>query len=330
MALVGIPAIEAIEAASGAVLSVASGAYLAAGGEKDKTHWSSFYKGLDISGVRRRPMPLQSRTYQQAHRRIIPYHMAPYRTPSISYHFGASRRYKTRRRRRGRYSASAGKHTFRKQSVGRALVERPIHRTRLLQVTRTWEPTSLTWSTANSTDGGFGISFKLSDLGSYTDFTAMFQYYKMLRCVVTFVVLQDSYPALTAAATQTSRSNGNDGNTGSAYDPVAEVPVVMVAADNGSAAGFSSKADAFAHDGTITHPFVQGKPLSVGISPHVRRVAGTAGTEVEVHKPQKLWVSTNDSAESHYGLRGYYQGLTSGIKIRIFCKTRVAFKDLKT
>lgn len=331
MAFAGLPAIETIESVSAGLLAAASGGYLALGGEKSKRHWRNFYQGLDISGVRRRPMPLQSSSYQQAHRHIIPYHMAPYRAPTRRYHYSSitSQRRKAYRRRQYR---KAGKHTFRKQSVSRALVEKPSISSRIFQITRTYELTSLTYATASpdAADGGFGISFKLSDIGSYTDFTAMFQYYKILRCVVTVVPVQDTFPSLTAAQTQTARANGNDGLLAAVYDPVSEVPFVFIAADNGSDTGFTSKDEAFAHEGTIVHPFTNGKPLSVGVSPHVKRVAGTVGGEVEVHKPQKMWVSTADASEEHYGMRGYYQALNSGTKLRLFVKAKIAFKDLKT
>lgn len=220
------------------------------------------------------------------------------------------------------------------------IIERPIRgQMRMLQVTRTafgsqasggTNPSNLRYNRFTGTSGAFGFEFSLDQIGSYTDFTALFQYYKIVQCELHLIPKQNSYPALTAAATQTTRTNGNDSIASSGYDPVCEIPYVIMAADNGSSSGFTTIGDALAHEGSCVHYFTNGKPYVMRISPTVLRLAGTAGSEATTYVPKRMWINTSDSSEKHYGVRGYVEGLYSSVSIDVLIKYKVVFKDLKT
>jgi hypothetical protein len=205
------------------------------------------------------------------------------------------------------------------------VIERPIRgQMRMLQVTRTAfgsqatgtdNPADLTYNRFGGVSGGFGFTFSLDQIGSYTDFTAIFQYYKIVQVELHIIPKQNTYPSLNSAATQTTRANGNDARSGANYDPVSEIPYVIVAADNGSGSAFASGGDALAHEGSCLHYFNDGRPYTMRLSPTVLRLAGTAGAEAETYVPKRMWINTSDSAEKHYGIRCYTQGLYKGTAI---------------
>lgn len=244
-------------------------------------------------------------------------------------------------RRKPRIGKYGAKHKSRSSNT---IIERPIRGSmRMLQVNRTAfgsqttgvdNPRSIKYNIfgggTGGTSGGFGFTFSLDQIGSYTDFTAVFQYYKIVQVEIHFIPRQDTYPSLTNAQTQTARANGNDQTTGANYAPVSECPYVIVACDNGSGSAFSSESDAFAHEGSSIHFFNNGRAHTTRFSPTVLRLAGTAGSEATSYVPKRMWISTSDSSEKHYGLRGYAGSFVSGSSVDVLLKYKVVFKDLKT
>jgi hypothetical protein len=178
----------------------------------------------------------------------------------------------------------------------------------------------------SAVEGGFGLSFALSNMGSYTDFTAMFQYYKILRVSVHFVPLQNNFPSLAVSVA------GTPAQSASAYSPVSEAPELIIAADDTTNSAFTSLGDAYSHGGTLTHHFNEGKTLTMSLAPHAKALVGDPGGPIESHTKKKVWISTSGTGPAlpHYGIRGYARNFYSGTRVRIYYVMTVAFKDLKT
>lgn len=250
-----------------------------------------------------------------------------------------------RRRRPGTMilTQRSGKDTLRVGSTNRCQIQERIPRgprTQLFILKRTVQPALtggvlnigyLSYTNVGNADAiGVGWDFTLNQIGSYTDFTNHYQYYKILGVQLFLIPTQNTFPSITAAATQTVRANASDALASSATIEVSRCPRIILAADNTSSAGFASAASAFSHERSTTHYFNNANMMKTYLSPHVLRVAGVAGAEVEVHIPKKLWISTADAGEKHFGIRAWVEGLFSGSRIDVIVTYTVAFKDIKT
>lgn len=268
--------------------------------------------------------------------------MAPRRPKRHTYVISAPKSYSYKKYGPYRSRKKIGKYGARHKSrSSNTIVERPIGGSmRMLQVTRTAfgtgalpttdKPKHLRYNTWGSASGGFGYNFGLDQMGSHTDFTAIFQYYKIVQVELHFIPRQDSFPSLTAAATQVVRSNGNDSASNANYDAVSEAPYIIIACDNSTDAAFASESAAFAHEGSSIHYFTNGRSHTTRISPTVLRLAGNTGTASVAYNPKRMWISTADASEKHYGVRGWASGFHSGTSVDVILKYKVVFKDLKT
>lgn len=289
------------------------------------------------------PFLVRNINFKDTRRKFSGYSNMPYNPRKRKRWYGSLSNYLSRRAKRKRtYYANrrgAGKHTQTSKVHSSGIHERSSRRPYKyhdMVIHRTVNPNSANSTLVAAEDidfaslggavqGGFGISFSLSNMGSYTDFTAMFQYYKILRVQVHFVPLQNTYPSLAVTA------NGTAAQSATAYAPVSECPLLAVAADDTTNAAFANLSDAYGHSKTVTHHFNEGKTLTISLSPHAKDLVGTAAGPIESHTNKKQWISTAGSGPDlkHYGIRAYAQNFYSGNRVKIYYIMTVAFKDLK-
>jgi hypothetical protein len=174
--------------------------------------------------------------------------------------------------------------------------------------------------------GGFGFNFKLDQMPSYTDFTNMFQFYKILNVEIHFVPFQTCFPALTVS----DATNPVKGLSSTTYTPTSEVPIITLAPDDSSSDNFASQTDAFAHGRTTLHSFADGRTFKYRLSPVVKRIAGSTAAPVQASVTRKTWVSTDSPSEAHFGVRGWGKHFYSTTRIDVYVIMTTVFKDLKT
>lgn len=267
------------------------------------------------SSVRRRPVPIK-------------------RTPYKSY---MRQRMFKRRRWYERHRIGAGKHTARTSTLtgsSKEGVPRPPTKYHDLIVRRMYKPSGssgqnesvLNGNVFGTGGGGFGYNFKLDQMPSYTDFTAMFQYYKILSVELHFVPHQNCFPGLSeSSATNPIVRAG----TGAAIT-TAEAPIIIVASDEATSSNFASETDAFSHGGTTLHCFNDGRTFKYRVSPAIRRVVGDASAPIQATTHKKVWLDTGSPSEAHFGLRGFAKAIKNCNSVDVYGIITVAFKDLKT
>ncbi len=182
-------------------------------------------------------------------------------------------------------------------------------------------------NSATSPDGqfGFSYSFKLSQMTSYTDFTAMYQWYKLLWVKLHFVPLQGSVPGLIqgTATNPILDITENGGNT-----PLGQAGELVIAPDRTSEALFTSVSIAMAHDGAVLHTFNDNKELTVFLQPRALGLVGAAGSEVATENASPRWITTSDATVAHYGLR-CFATMQDNASYRVNMEMKFAFKGPK-
>lgn len=168
--------------------------------------------------------------------------------------------------------------------------------------------------------GSFGWKFTLQDFPSYTSFTGIYQFYKILYVKIMFVPEQNSWlsgrtDATTVAYTTTALKTTS--------------PFMVVAPDPMSDAVFSTITDALEHDGSSTHAFNNGDEWVVYLEPTIIHVEGETGSTYNV-PGKKTWLPTSNTTAPHYGLRAYLDKIDQYTSFRTVMEMKVAFKGLKT
>lgn len=192
--------------------------------------------------------------------------------------------------------------------------------------------TSLLMSSVSKTGGGssyaFSYDWSLDDFPSYTDFTNLYQYYRILWVKLHFVPLQNAYLAANrGSATYPVNTTANSGTT--SYI-TGSAPWIIFAKDEAGAAVFGSANDAMEHNGAAIHVFNGGDELSIYLEPKNHEQVGASGSTVETPVYKSSWIPTASTAVKHYGLRCYMENQNMHSQIKVFMEMKVAFKDPKT
>lgn len=252
--------------------------------------------------------------------------------------YGASRRYKTGKRiRRSRKGNTNAVKSFRTSTRSAAIAGSYRSKGKIQVVSRTMVPraqglqtadlkTSLTNDVFNNGSGfgNFGYNFKLSDFTNYTDFTAMYRFYKILWVKLYFYPEQNTY---VAANSGTNDSYGQLDYTDAAQKRTGRSPCIACAPDQTSSDGFGSFDIAMSHDKSRFHMFNDSKELMVYLVPTISDKVGVASASTSEAKP--MWISTDHPDELHYGLRCFAEGFSNNVYIKVIMTMKVAFKDLK-
>ncbi len=182
-------------------------------------------------------------------------------------------------------------------------------------------------TSATTKDGQFGFSynFNLAQMTSYADFTAMYQWYKLLWVKIHFVPLQGAVPALIqGTATNPILDVTEDGSN----TPLGQAGELVLAPDRTSEALFSTVQHAMAHDGAVLHTFNDNKELSIFLQPRALGLVGAAGSEVATENAGPRWITTSDATVKHYGLR-CFATMQDNASYRVNMEMKFAFKGSK-
>lgn len=178
-----------------------------------------------------------------------------------------------------------------------------------------------------SPNGNFGFSynFQLSQFPNYTQYTAIYQWYKILWVKLHFYPLNNSHPSLIEGdATNPIKGSVNTGTA--PWSSLA--PQLIVAPDHQSEALFGSEGEAMEHDGAIHHVFNDGNEFSVYLSPKPTGLVGSAGSEVTYLTPAAKWITTSSATVPHYGLRCFAY-MNDGTNVKVVMEMKVAFRGNK-
>lgn len=184
-------------------------------------------------------------------------------------------------------------------------------------------------ATGKTTGNGtfsFGYSFKLDQVESFAEQTAIYQWYKILGVKITFYPLQSEYPSLQqGSSTYPIKAVAYSGATSIA----SASPQLIVAPDESTDALFANESIALAHGGARFHIFNDASELTVNVYPKPTGLLGETGTPT-VYRPSKSeWISTASTTTPHYGLRCYATGWSNAVQLKVMAEYRLAFKDLK-
>ncbi len=285
----------------------------------------------------------------RVHRSINTGHHSLYRFPQRRYNYMPTVRRYTPRRGRSALRKPRNAYTRRRiprpmrtvAKIGDTLARGSSHNNRIVVIKRLQRapnPTTqegggaltsriMNATSATTKDGQFGFSynFNLAQMTSYTDFTAMYQWYKLLWVKVHFVPLQGAVPALIqGTATNPILDVTEDGSN----TPLGQAGELVLAPDRTSEALFSSVQIAMAHDGAVLHTFNDNKELSIFLQPRALGLVGAAGSEVATENAGPRWITTSDATVKHYGLR-CFATMQDNASYRVNMEMKFAFKGPK-
>jgi hypothetical protein len=169
--------------------------------------------------------------------------------------------------------------------------------------------------------GGFSWNFSLSQFPQYTEYTDLYQWYKLLWVKITFYPEQNSYDSFESTGIQV-------GDTPTKIQGVS--PIIVVCPDKTSDAVFSTINEAMAHHDSTLHSFNDGKEFTVFLSPKPNSLVGNAGGEVQTLSSGNKWITTASTGVEHYGLRCFIDRMTANSSIYCVMEMKVAFKEPKT
>lgn len=179
-------------------------------------------------------------------------------------------------------------------------------------------------------NGVVGMDFKLSDFLSYTDFTAIYRWYKILWVKVTMYPEQNTHVAakVHVAADIDSTAYAPLNFDGADSDLTGLAPHIIFAPDKSNSDGFATEGEAYAHDKAKFHMFNDGRELQIYLTPHPRDEVGLVGAPAEVSSAPK-WLSTDAPDIQHYGIRTLCKGWHNQFFVKCITTMKVAFKEHK-
>lgn len=181
-----------------------------------------------------------------------------------------------------------------------------IRRNPVYSFVRTKQLTSINLQTASDTLGR--ITFQLDNLDNYTEFTNLFQQFRILGVKLTFV------PYVTS----------NDANPIATTYVMPNIHTVIDHDDSGTPANLAEIMQFRNHRMTRLN-----RVHSRYIKPSILMSAyETALTSAYIPK-WKQWVSTDDYTTPHYGLKYFIDQSSTALTIRVFAKFYFQCKDLK-
>lgn len=186
-------------------------------------------------------------------------------------------------------------------SRGIALRKNPVH-----NFVRTKQLTGITLSTVSDTVGT--LTFNLSQLDNYTEFTNLFQRFRI--CAVKLKII----PYYT----------GNDANpTGTIY-VMPNIHSVVDYDDSGTPANLAELLQYSNHKMTRG-----GKIHGRYIKPAVQTATYETALTSAYSPKWKVWLSTDDFATPHYGFKYFIDQSSVALVYRVFVKFYIQCKDLK-
>jgi len=174
----------------------------------------------------------------------------------------------------------------------------------------------------NTTEGSADYTFKLTDLINYSEFTTLFDQYKILKVV--FKIQMITNPDAVYDYNKNNTSAGNSNNFYPKFWYIRDY-------DSGSSETVSSMKERQGAKFFIMRP---NKEYSVALKPMVQvqtyKTATTTG-----YAPKRLWLDIADNNVPHYGLKTVVDCLgvdpvdATGFSYRWECKYYVAFKGVR-
>lgn len=173
--------------------------------------------------------------------------------------------------------------------------------------------------------GSFGYAFKLSQFPQYSEYTALYQWYKILSVRLTFYPEQNAFGStdVTSAGTGAADFSGAGGKASHA-------PIIVIAPDQTSDATFTNINSSMSHHDSRFHSFNDGKELSIYLAPKPNSLIGNAGGEVTTLSSSNKWITTDSAEVEHYGLRCFVDRFTDSASLYTVMEMKVAFKEPKT
>lgn len=179
-------------------------------------------------------------------------------------------------------------------------------------------------------NGGFGYAFRLTDMPSYADFTAMYQYYKLTD--VKMIFYPEQGPVVPNAVETEKNSPYLLTGTKNAADTLGKIngtaPCLVVAPDRNETTPFANVNEALAHAGSQIHVFNDGREFVVRLKPTPLAQGGEPGLTYQLPTNQH-WIPTQSPAIYHFGLRCWMDQLDQYTTIRVFMQYTIQFKGLK-
>lgn len=200
-------------------------------------------------------------------------------------------------------------------SVPRALRQNHTYITRMVHYNDFAIPLNGTWTYTSMT-------FKLSDLVNYTEFTSLFNEYKIAAVKVTFLPRWTNNDVANSVLTGTGAAFGSN-------------PLIWTMADRDGTTTISSQSNVMQNSRArmVRHPF---RPFSVYVRPKVQvEVANDPlGVTYASAMPRMGWLDTQNANIQHSGVQiagyiPYSASAASGINVTfdVFAKFYMQFKD---
>lgn len=184
----------------------------------------------------------------------------------------------------------------------------------------------ITSNSINAAERAFSWTWNLQDLPSYSDYTNMFQFYRILSVRVIILPLQNTYNALEVSTAGNPIAIATASTTFTQNSTTA--PYIIWAKDHVSDSAFASEQAAMSHDGSQLHCFNNGDELSIYLEPKNLDLIGVGGTEISVPAKRSSWIPCTAETVPHYGLRCYIANMSTGVQLKVMMEIKVAFKGL--
>ena len=318
-----IPSVESIEAVSAAAIGPAA--------------VGSFEHNISSSG-RSRISSSSNMARRAVRRRPIPIVTIPRSGVTMARSRARRRRPRMRRRFTRRRHGAAG---FRAWNSRAAIGSSSSTHNRVMHLKRLMRPQENTGSKKNikvfqysgfvADTFGFYYVFRFDEIPGYTNWTSTWEWYKITNVKLTFIPLQNAHLGSNVSnATNPIKEITTSGGS-ETTKLVGLAPRIIVAPDNSSTSLFTSENEALAHDNSKLHVFNGSEEFMVSMRPLPITLVGADGSFARSDRSPRGYISTsaNGIAQEHYGVRGYIQGLHTGIQIAVYQEISVALKGLK-
>jgi len=157
-------------------------------------------------------------------------------------------------------------------------------------------------------DQGYGIGFSLQDVSSYTEFTSLFNAFRINRVDVTFLYQQTI-------------------NTSTFC-----FPTLFVSYDANDIAVPASEAVLLERANTKVMAFSTNR-MMINFSLRPNMLAATSGLAIAAELPKTTWCDSADPSNTFYGLKvwaqNYNTGISGNMQIRVLFKYHMSFKTAR-
>lgn len=158
------------------------------------------------------------------------------------------------------------------------------------------------------TPGQITLAFSLSDLPQSSDFTNLFDFYRLCGVKLMFIY----------------QANSNDTGTGIA----SQLPILHYIADNDDNIGFPNENTALEKEGIKTRRL--DKPFTYYLTPRVTpEVFNNGITTGYMLGNKKQWLDCNSPAITHFGLKAWLQCGSNSQNLKIYATYYLQFKGVQ-